>query len=178
MYNHRQYNNRQYEGSNFGFDFDTPPVYSPSVITAVANVEQGVAVPKFIIGGAGGADQNTRALMKKSTSYVFSMWQSKAYLIGVPFNIVSIELPLHHEVETDDLLIPVLNFDDGDTVVAGNAIRLFEYQDAPQHIILGAGNFNYNVHGNRSFHLELHFRGTLNAVMLPIKIEVETEEQG
>lgn len=178
MYNHHQYNNRWYEGNNFGFNVSIPPTYSPSVITAIANVEQGMAVPKFIIGGAGGADQNTRALMKKATTYVFSMWQSKRYSIGTPFNIVEINLPLSQEPLTDTLIFPVLNFDDGERIVAGNPIRLFNYPDGGSHITLGPGNFDGNVHGERNFVLELHFRGSLTDVLLPIKIQIETEEQG
>lgn len=178
MYNQYPYNGRWYEGNNFGVSLSTPPVYSPSVITAVANVQQGMAVPKFVMGGMTSAVGEAFALMKKSTSYVFSMWQSKRYSIGSPFNVVEINLPLSHAPETDTLIIPILNFDDGETVVAGTPIRLLDYPEGGSHITLGAANFDYDVHGERNFMLEFHFRGTLTDVMLPINIQIETEEQG
>lgn len=175
MFNHWQYNQKVYEGNNFGFATNTPPSYDTSVITAVANIEQGAAVPKFVIGGK---SSTASALLKKSTSYAFSMWQSKVYNIGEPFNVVDIGIPLSAPLETDTLIFVVLRFDDGEKVVASNPIRLMNYTDAPSRITLGAGNFDYNVHGERNLTVELHFRGTLTSAMLPIECNLETEDRG
>lgn len=179
MYNHHPYNQREYFGGNRAFVTSTPPVYSPSLVTAVARVEQGFSIPKFVFGGVGGANQSTYGLFKKATTYGFSMWQSKRYVVGMPFNINDISIPLKQTPTTDTLIIPVLNFDDGENVVAGHAIDLASYQDGEKVITLSPYTFEGNVHGDRNFCLELHFRGTaLATVTLPISIEIETEEQG
>lgn len=176
MFNQYPYNHAVFQGANKNYDAATPPSYNPSLITAVAHIEQGLSVPKVIMGGIG---NKQRGLYKKSNSYSFNMWRSKRYVIGKPFNILSIKLPLTDNLVTDMIIVPVLNFDDGDKVVAGKSIELMNYTDAPAYIELSAFNFDANVHGNRNFALELHFRGTsLIGVSLPIKIELETETYG
>lgn len=178
MYNQHPYNNTVYAGNNFGVSLSTPPVYSPSVITAVVNVEQGLAVPKFVVGGVGGSAV-TAALFKKGTSYSFNLWRSKRYSIGTPFTIRSINLTFTQEIASDMLIVPVLSIDNGSRLVPGTPIDYAHYLDSPHSVTLTPYNFDSNVYGEKDFCLELHFRGaTLVGVVLPITIDIETEDHG
>mgnify|MGYP001611237249 CR=1 FL=1 len=88
-------------------------------------------------------------------------------------------MKLSNELVTDSLIVPVLNFDDGDRIVEGHEIDLASYTEAPFHITLTPYTFNADVHGNKNFCFELHFRGSaLVGVSMPIIIELETESQG
>lgn len=179
MFNQYQYNQTILLGDNKGYDRTIPPVYNKSIITAVARVEQGLSVPKVVMGGRGGDNASEFGLFKKSDTYSFNMWRSKRYQIGEPFNVLSIKLPLTNDLVTDMIIIPVLNFDDGEKLIAGNSIELMNYPDAPSHIELTPYTFDSNVHGDRNFALELHFRGVgLIGVTFPIDIKIETETLG
>lgn len=155
------------------------PNYSPSVITAVSHIQQGLSVPQFVIGGRGGSGQNTHWLLKKSTIYGFNLWQSEKFLIGMPFSIKRIDLQLTSPIASGITLIPVLRFDDGSTATVGTSITSTNYSNSENKIVLRPDNFNFAVRGNRNFFLELQFWGSgLIGVAMPIDIIIETENVG
>jgi len=179
MYNQSPYNNDKYIGDNKQYTRNVPPIYNTSLITAVNHVEQGLSMANVIMGGKGGYNADEYGLFKKSDSYSFNMWISKRYTIGEPFNFLSAEIPLTNDLVTDMIIIPVLNFDDGERLVAGTEIELRNYPDAPSHIDLTPYTFKSDVHGDRNFALEFHFRGIgLIGISIPIVINIETEELG
>jgi hypothetical protein len=179
MFNHFPYNHTPFVGNNVGEALGTPPVFPTSLITAVAQIESGMAQPKFVIGGTGGTYGDTAKLFKIGTTHSYSMWRSKRYTIGAPFNVASIAFSLTGAIAADMLIIPVLNFDDGATLAEGLPIDLAHYPDGDSAVTLTPATFNYVTHGEKNVALELHFRGeALIGVQLPIVIDIETESQG
>jgi len=179
MFNQFPFNHNVFQGDNKGYARNIPPVYNTSVITAINHIQQGLSEANVIMGGKGGSNGTEFGLFKKSNSYAFNMFTTGMFNIGEPFNILSIKLPLNNDLITDMIIIPVLNFDDGERKIAGTEIELMNYTDAPSHIDLTPYTFDSNVHGERNFVLELHFRGVgLIGISLPIEINIETEELG
>lgn len=178
MFNHYPFNGGLFSGNTFGFRLTDPPTQDTSLITTVARVEQGLSIPKVIMGGLGGNNGSEFALFKKSTSYDFQMWKSKPFLINAPFNIQTIQLTLSEDLSTDMVIVPVLSFDNDTTRVAGTVISEINYDLGTDRITLTPYNFANRVHGENNFILELHFRGTvLLGVIPPITIQLETEER-
>lgn len=180
MFNQYPFNHYPWQGlAEPATDYTVLPTYSPSVITAVAHVEQGLSVPKFVVGGKGGAAQNYFALFKKSGTYGFNMFRTQRVVIGREFNVVEIILNLTEPIGANMKIVPVLRFDNETHSVQGNVIDSTNYDESQDSITLNPANFNYNVHGTKDFFLELQFWGTdLLGVQLPINMIVETEDVG
>lgn len=179
MFNQHLYNSSIYQGNNLGYDRRIPPVYSESIITAVSHVQQGLSIAQFLMGGKGGVNSQTYSLFSKGNDYAFSMWQSKRFVVGDPFNILSIGFSLTEALSDDMLIIPVLSFDDDERRIAGNIMSVDTYPGWGRSFTLTPYSFGSDVHGESNFCLEIHFRGTdLVSVALPILIDIETESQG
>lgn len=162
-------------GNNDGWIFFLP-VYKPSLISAVTRVQQGISAPSFIIGGQQHGDSETYALFKKSNSYNFNMWRSWLFEVSKPFNITSIEIPLTGPIASGFSIIPVLGFDDGQRRVIGTTISSGNYDAGERYIKLQPDDFDFDVHGENNFYVELCFFGNgLMGIALPINIELETE---
>ena len=152
------------------------PTYSPSLISAVHHVQQGLAAPKFIMGGRGGASGTTYTLFKQSTTYGFTVWRSQLFTVAAPFNIVAINFQLMTPMAANMTITPVLGFDDGTTIVAGTILNSTNYPNNESAISLSPDHFGFSVHGLNNFYLEFQFSGTaLTGIFLPIEIKIETE---
>lgn len=180
MFNQYPFNHYPYQGQLLSVvDYTELPAYNPSVITAVAHVEQGLSVPKFVIGGKGGAAQNYFALFKKSGTYGFNLFRTQRVVIGREFNLTEIIFSLTEPIAANMKIVPVLYFDNETRVVQGNVIDSTNYDESQDSITLNPANFDNNVHGTKDFFLELQFWGTdLIGVQLPINMIVETEDVG
>lgn len=150
------------------------PIYSNSIITAVGKALQGVAFPKFVIGGQGGPGGTSYELHKASTSYNFALFRSKKYLIGQRFKITEIRIPLSIALAANMTIIPVIHFDDEASSSPGTTIDSNNYPDSDKMIFLAPDNFSQGTIGQKNFYLELQFTGSaLLGVNLPISIEYE-----
>jgi hypothetical protein len=150
------------------------PVYNTSIITAVGKVQQGVAMPKFVMGGKGGAGATSYKLFKKDTSYVFSLWRSQKYKIGKAFKINEIRIPLSASLGANMTIIPVVYFDDEASNSIGTTINSTNYPNSDKMIFLTPDNFAMGLSGKKNFYLELQFTGSaLIGVVFPITIEAE-----
>lgn len=150
------------------------PVYTTSVITAVQKTQQNFPFPQFIMGGKGGSAGTTYQLFKKGTTYSFSLWRSGKFLIGQPFQVKRIAIPLSAAIAANMSIIPVIQFDDEASSTVGTAINPTNYPNGEQAIILTPDNFASGVIGQKNFYLELQHNGTaLLGVTFPIDIEVE-----
>lgn len=159
-------------GNNTNWLFLNLPSYPVSIITAIARVQQGLAFPKFIMGGK---DENDNfMLFKKGTSYTFSLARSDVYKIGEPFKVKTIRIPLSQPLATNEVIVPVLWFDSESNASVGTLINTTNYATGKQVIILTEDNFRNKVAGNHSFFLELRFTGSaLIGATFPISVEVE-----
>lgn len=151
------------------------PAFTPSIISAVARVEQGLAAPTFVIGGLN--ETGSYALFKKSDSYSFSLWRSSRYRYDSPFLVEEILLSLSKPLAAGMIIVPVLVFDNDRRRQAGTAIMLGNYDAGARFVKLGPGNFDYHSHGKGDFYLELQQLGSvLVDVKLPIYIDVDTDD--
>jgi hypothetical protein len=172
MFNQYCFNQTVFQGIN-------NPVTSTSVITAICKAQEGLPFPKFLAGGKGGQGGLNYKLFKKATTYSLNLWRSQLFTIDAPFSISKIELSFATNINQNHIITPTLYFDNGGTMVTGTQIDSTNYPNGETGVILTPGSFNYNVHGNSNFVLELKFTGTaLNAITLPITIELETEDVG
>ena len=172
MFNQYLFNQATFKGIN-------NPVTSISVITAIVKAQEGLPFPKFLAGGVGGQGGNNYKLFSKATTYSLNVWRSQLFTIEDPFAISKIVLSFATNINQNHIITPILYFDNGGTTVTGTEINATNYPNGETGVTLTAGSFNYNVHGNNNFLLELRFTGTaLNAVTLPITIELETEDVG
>lgn len=154
------------------------PSYNTSIITAVLKAQQGLALPKFVMGGKGGAAGATYQLQKKDTTYAFALWESEKYRIGQPFKIISIKIPLALAVAANMVITPVLKIDDDATTVAGTIINNTNYTNSEKLIFLTPDNFGGNVTGDKNFYLQLQHSGSaLLPVTFPIEVKVELLEK-
>ena len=152
------------------------PSYNSSLISSVARVSQDMDTPQYLLGGRGGAGGTTYALSKKSTTHTFSVWRSKVFEIGKPFNILKIKIPIHPAVTTNMTIVPVLYFDNEQTSASGTTINSTNFS-GKRLIQLTSKNFSNATNGKRNFFLELQFTGSaLSTVSLPIKIDIETDD--
>jgi len=150
------------------------PSYNTSIITAVGKVQQGIALPQFVIGGKGGSGGTSFKLFKKDTAYTFSLWRSQKYKIGRPFKINEIRIPLSAALATNMTIIPVVYFDDEATNSIGTTINSTNYPDSDKMIFLTPDNFAQALSGKKNFYLELQFTGSaLIGVVMPITIDAE-----
>lgn len=153
------------------------PAFAPSIISAVARVQQGLAFPKFIFGGLGGQAADEYSLFKKSNDYTFAVWRSQVFRIGEPFMVKKIRLPLSGPIGSGQEIIPILRFDGNSDSSVGTIINSAQYTDSEQIITLFPDNFNDQVVGINDFFLELQFTGSERiGVTFPIFIEVEKIE--
>jgi hypothetical protein len=152
------------------------PSYNPSIITAIAHIQEGISSPKFVIGGKGGSGATTFTMQKKGTSYTFAVWRSRPFVIGKPFLVQGISFKLAKAIAANMTITPVLGFDNGSNVVEGTVINSTNYTASQRHITLYPDNFANNVRGTKDVYLELRFSGSaLVPIAPPIKIEIETE---
>lgn len=153
------------------------PSYNSSLITAVVRAQQGLSFPVFVAGGRGGASGTTYALEKKGTSYTYALWRSKVYSIGGPFEVRAIKFGLTAAVASNMTITPVISLDDDSSVVSSTVINSTNYANSELFIQLAPDNFGGNVKGEKNFYLEFRFSGSaLVGIMLPIMIDIETEE--
>jgi hypothetical protein len=172
MFNQYQYNQSVYQGI-------TNPRAPFGIITAVARIESGLSFPKFVCGGKGGTGGMTYLIFKKADTYTLNIWKSQRFLVNQPFNITKIELSFSVGLNVNMEIVPILDIDNGSSVITGTTINNDNYDSGILGVTLRPANFNYNVHGSNNFCLQLNFTGSeLIAVTLPITIEIETEEQG
>jgi hypothetical protein len=165
-------------GGNTGWTFSgVAPSYNPSIITAVARPQQGLAVPRFVIGGKGGPGATTYGIYKQGTTYGLNLWRSKPIVFQQPFTLTWIRLRLSVPVTTGVLIIPSLRFDGGRAVVYGTEIKPPNYPNNNMVITMTKDNFDGDVTGSKNVSLELNFQGsTLCSVELPITMLFETLE--
>lgn len=150
------------------------PDYSPSIITAVKNVQQNVPSTRFIIAGRGGVNQADYTLFKKSDTYNFTIWRSQVYKIAGGFDVMSIEFGIVGGITGNKEIIPVLRFDDERDESVGTKINITNYPNSEKLIRLTSKNFNNTVAGESNFYLELQNTGRdLAVVSMPIIIEIE-----
>lgn len=156
-------------------NLSTLPEYAPSVITAVAKVQQNMPFPNFVIAGQGGSGENDYALFKKSTTNDFALWRSPVYQIGKKFDVQSIVFNLASAIDANTEIVPVLYFDDELTSSAGATINSTNYSS--KLIKITSKNFDNSVSGESNFFLELQFHGSsLSTVNLPITINLDVKE--
>lgn len=152
------------------------PTYNTSLITAINHAQQGLPFAKWIIGGKGGSGGTTFNLQKKSTTYAFSLWRSRPFLIGQPFKFCRARIRTTADITTNHTITPVLGIDDGSTITEGTAINSTNYTNSERYITLNEDTFAGAVHGNKNFWLEFRFSGSvLVGIDFPIDIEIETE---
>lgn len=155
------------------------PILSTSLITAICKAQEGLPFPKFLAGGKGGATGTSYKLFSKASTYTYNLWRSQVFTIDAPFSISLINLNFATSINVNHVITPILYFDNGASSVTGTEINSVNYPNGETSVSLTAASFNYNVHGNSNFVLELVFEGSaLNAVTLPITIELETEDVG
>lgn len=149
------------------------PSASNGLITAVRQVEQGGALPRFVIGGTDGSNTN---LDKKSTTYGTHVWRSRVFNIGRNFSVTRIFLPLTAAVAANMTIVPKLIFDYETASATGTTINSTNYPNSEKRIKMSSDNFANGTSGKNNFCLELTFSGTaLIGVGLPILIELEVE---
>lgn len=180
MLGHFQLNQSPLLGVNTpATDYRSLPSYNQSIVTAVSHLEQGLSVPKFVIGGRGGGARNYHALFKKSTTHQFNLFRSQRFVVGKAFNLIQIELSLTSPISSGMSIVPVLHFDNDERKVVGTTINSTNYPNSENSLTLTAYSFNSNVHGNKDFYLELQFWGTaLIGISLPVRMIIETEDVG
>jgi hypothetical protein len=155
----------------------TLPAFSPSIVSAIGRVQQGMAFPQFIFGGLGGLLTNEYKLFKKGTTYTFALWRSEVYKIGEPFKVNKIRLLLAVPMTSGQVILPTLRFDNDTIQSIGNTINVTNYPNSDQVITLTEDNFSQRVIGANSFFLELQCTGnSLAAITFPITIEIEKIE--
>lgn len=169
-------NNSINTSGNTGWTFSgVAPSYNTSIITAVARVQQGFAVPRFLMAGKGGAAGTTYAIYKQGTTYGLNIWRSKPKVMSEPFIFKWLRLRLSTPVTTGVLILPSLRFDDGTNVIYGTEIKPLNYPNGDIIINMTSDNFSGDNHGDKNVVLELDFQGsTLCAVELPITMILET----
>lgn len=139
-------------------------------VTALKFVEHASFLkPQPIIGWT---DDSGKGLDKASTTYGTATFQSEVFRVGVPFEIVSLTIPLAQATASNQTIMPTLYFDDGSSNDVLTVINSTNYPST-RHVKLeptGSG-------GQNNFFLELAWSGTaLATVALPIIIDIETLE--
>lgn len=159
-------------------DEGTLPTYAPSLASVVARVQQGIAFPKFIVGGLN--EDGNYALFKKSNTYGFNVFRGPVWHIGFDFRVLEVDFALHKPVVADASITPVLRFDAEELSSAGTEINDTNYPDPDtQHITLNGASFPNGVKGKSHFYLEFQFNGpALMAVSLPVTVKVQNEKTG
>lgn len=147
---------------------------SNGLVTALKNVQQGSAFPKFIIGGTDGTNFN---LDKQSTTYQTWYWRSQVINVGSTFTVREIKLRLGTAVGANMTIVPKLFFDNEASSQAGTTINSTNYANSEKFVTLTTDDFSQNTSGSNNFYLELKGTGTaLLPILLPIVIEIEIDE--
>lgn len=129
--------------------------------------------PNLIIGATDGSNTN---LDKRSTTYQTSVYRTKPYEVGSPFDVKSIKIPLSQAVGANMTIVPKIYFDNETSSATGTTINSTNYPDSEKFILLGADNFSNAASGQNSFILEFTISGTsLSTIGLPIEIEIEQD---
>ena len=149
------------------------PNYLPSILTAVSRVSQNLPFPQFVCGGV--ESQTGPALFKKSDTYTFSLWRSRVFQVGQYFKINAIRFSIVPELDNGMEILPVLRIDNESVASIGTLINSDNFSE--NSIILTPDNFDNGTKGTSNFYLEFQFTGTaLASILLPISIEIETED--
>lgn len=157
-------------GSSVGF----LPTYNPSIASAVAHIEQGMAFPTFVFGGQGTG--STYKLFKVSTTYGFHVFRTEVYTVGTPFDVIEIQFPVYPGITGSMEIVPKLYFDNEITSSVGTTINTTNYPDEDNMIYLTSKNFSNGAHGNYNFFLEFQITGAdLAVVGLPIFITYDSK---
>ncbi len=154
------------------------PLYTPSLISSIARVQQGNSAPAFIMGGLN--KSSTYALFKKSSEYAFNPWRSEVFHVGHPFVVREIKIPLTAVPSGTTEIIPVLYFDNGQIASVGTSINATNYVDPVTKVVaLTADNFPDGARGTNNMYLELQFTGSQLIGVKPgpdFTITIETED--
>lgn len=132
------------------------------------NTELGFSVP--IIGWSKGSGTSNNGLDKQATAYnnAPSVFWSDNFLIGVPFNIEGIYIPLAQGVGSNMTLTAKIYIDEGATSYTYPVINNTNFPNGERNVYLKMDG----VFGRHSFWLELRWTGSaLLTVSLPITIE-------
>ena len=149
------------------------PSYNASLITAVAQIQQGASFPKFIIGGQGGSGGTTYQLMKKGTSYGFHLFRGPVHSFDGKFRVTRISLRFGATMASNMSIIPVLYFDNESSSQVGTTLNSTNYP-SQTFVVLNESNFSNNCEGQNNVFLELQVTGSvLFPIELPIEMEVE-----
>lgn len=139
-------------------------------VTALKFIEHASFLkPQPVIGWTDGSG---KGLDKASTTYGTATFQSEVFRVGVPFQVVSLTIPLAQVTAANQTITPTLYFDDASSNDALTVINSTNYPST-RHVKLeptGSG-------GQNNFFLELAWSGSVLAtVALPIIIDIETLE--
>lgn len=172
MFNVYQYNQNVYQGV-------TNPRAATGIITAMHRVQSGLPFPRMVVGGKGGTGGVTYSVFKQASSYTLNLWRSQRFVINGPFAITAITIPLTIDLNQNHVIQPYLDFDNGARQVYSTEINNSNFESGSNSITLTAADFDYDTFGENNFCLQLNFTGSaLIGVMLPIIIELETQELG
>lgn len=167
-------------GGNSGITFlpdGILPSYNPSLTSAIKVADQDMSVPNVIIGAQNGDEVPLYALLERSTTYEFSDFRSKVFVVGADFLVDEIRFSIAQPLADGMELIPVLYFDNMQRSAPGTPISLDNYEEGQTDFKLGPGNFDFDTHGNNDFFLELQHTGTvLCTVKLPVSIDADVDE--
>ena len=140
-------------------------------VTALKYIQHSSFIkPQPIIGWS---DGSAKGLDKASTTYGTSIFRSEIFRVGVPFQIVSVSIPLKNTLTTNMYVQPRLLLDDKTTTFQIQGISSANFPTATRRVVqhpTGCG-------GNNDFLLELEYSGSvLLTVSLPIIIVIDTLE--
>lgn len=122
----------------------------------------------------GWSDDSAKGLDKISTTYGVSVWRSKMFRIGEPFQLKRIRIPLSQAIAVNMTLTVKVYLDDSTSNATAITINNTNYPNSENFI----DKFISNIRGSHNFFIELRWSGTaLLTVGLPITIIVETTEQ-
>lgn len=152
------------------------PTYATSMISAIARVEQGLAFPKFIIGGQGLGQASPYQLFKKSSTYGTSYLRSPLYHVGSHFRVTEISIPFAQPIADQMNVVAVLRFDHEQSSSQSDPITSAIYTEGEQYIVLQPENFPDGARGSNNFYVEFQISGpALCTISVPINITIEIE---
>lgn len=150
------------------------PTYRPSIATVLTRIDQDLATPQFVVGGAGGEDNAEFKLFKKSNVYGFHVFRTEMFQVGSPFDVMKIGFPVFPGISGEQIVQAVIRFDDETDASASNLIDEDHYPDQPSYILLGPKNFRNKIRGQKNFFIEFQITGTdLCVIGVPIDIEID-----
>ena len=162
-------------GAIYGSD-GVLPTYSPSITTAMTQVQQNLPFPSFVTAAVG-TSGTAYGLYKKASTYGFHVYRTQTFKVGRPFSFLKARLNLSRSLTDETEIIPVLYFDNGLTSIVGTAINNRNHSTTNLSFVLDPKTFRNQANGQYNFFLELQFTGpALISVVLPIELEVDIYE--